>query len=40
MAIYAQKKGLSGKVVGVMFGGVALIAASAMIYINFTRLNS
>lgn len=37
MAIYAQKKGLSGKAVGLLIGGAALIAASAMLYINFTR---
>ncbi|MBC3409818.1 hypothetical protein HU720_00665 [Pseudomonas sp. SWRI51] len=37
MAIYAQKKGVSGKAVGLLLGGVATVAVAVMFYINATR---
>ncbi|MCF5469016.1 hypothetical protein [Pseudomonas syringae] len=37
MAIYAQKKGLSGKTLGLLVGGVAVAAAALMVYFNATR---
>lgn len=37
MAIYAEKKGISGKAVGLMLGLVAVGGAAAMLYVNFSR---
>lgn len=37
MAIYAEKKGISGKAIGLLLGLVAVAGTGAMLYLNFSR---